>query len=100
MGAHRSGKGDGEGEEGQGGGLGRGQLGVEAPMEGICMEEAPWLKLSVESLFCCCFVRKRGSGCACVREKGNREEGEEQKKRKRRKRKKNMENFQKIKYNL
>jgi hypothetical protein len=59
MRAHRRGEGEGEGEEGQGGRHGEGAARGEAPMEGICMEEAPWLKLSVESLFCCCFVRKK-----------------------------------------
>jgi hypothetical protein len=41
---------EGEGEEGHGGRLGEGAARGEAPMEGICMEEAPWLKLSLYSV--------------------------------------------------
>jgi hypothetical protein len=79
--------GDGKERRGKGGGLGRWQLGGEAPMEGVCKGEAPWLKLSVRGVL---FLREAEK----QREEEEREKKRKEGKEKKRKKKKIWKIFQ------
>jgi hypothetical protein len=83
MGAHRRR----EGEEGQGGRLGEVAARGEAPMEGVCKGEAPWLKLSVRGVL---FLREAEE----QREEEEREKKRKEGKEKKRKKKKIWKIFQ------